>query len=66
MDAGAKARLDILRRDAENKMLDPLRMHGWTVCVEREFSDELVLTAERGGHTHRVALIYSSATDNRV
>jgi hypothetical protein len=66
MDTGAKARLDILRRDAENKMLDPLRMHGWTVCVEREFSDGLVLTAERGGHTHRVALIYSSATDNRV
>jgi hypothetical protein len=49
MDVGAKARLDILRRDAEHKMLDPLRMHGWTACIEREFSDGLVLTAERGG-----------------
>jgi hypothetical protein len=66
MDAGAKARLDILRRDAERKMLDPLRMHGWTASIEREFADGLILTAERGGHPHRVALIYSSATDNRV
>jgi hypothetical protein len=49
MDVGAKARLDILRRDAEHKMLDPLRMHGWTASIEREFSDGLVLTAERGG-----------------
>jgi hypothetical protein len=66
MEAGAKARLDILRRDAQHKMLDPLRMHGWVASIEREFSDGLILTAERGGHAHRVALIYSSATDNRV
>jgi hypothetical protein len=66
MDAGANARLDILRRDAERKMLDPLRMHGWTASIEREFADGLILTAERGGYAHRVALIYSSATDNRV
>ncbi len=66
MDAGAQARLDILRRDAELKILDPLRMHGWTASIEREFSDGLILTAERGGHFHRVALIYSSATDNRT
>src|SRR6516165_4525827 len=66
MDAGAKARLDILRSDAERKMLDPLRTHGWTASIEREFSDGLILTAERGGHAHRVAVIYSSATDNRV
>ena len=66
MDAGAKARVDILRRDAERKMLDPLRTHGWTGSIEREISDGLILTAERGGHSHRVALIYSSATDNRV
>ena len=66
MDAGAKARLDILRRDAERKMIEPLRMHGWTASIEREFADGIILTAERGGHPHRVALIYSSATDNRV
>jgi hypothetical protein len=34
MDAGAKARLDILQRDAERKMLDPLRRHGWTVTCQ--------------------------------
>jgi hypothetical protein len=66
MDAGARARLDILQRDAEHKMLAPLRMHGWTASIEREFADGLILTAERGGHLHRVALIYSSATDNAV
>lgn len=66
MDAGAKARLEILRRHAEHKILDPLRTHGWTASIEREFADGLILTAERGGHPHRVALIYSSATDNRI
>jgi hypothetical protein len=66
MDAGAKARLEILRRDAESKILDPLRMHGWTALIERELADGLILVAERGGHPHRVALIYSSATDNRI
>jgi hypothetical protein len=66
MDAGAKARAEILRRDAESKILDPLRMHGWSALIEREFADGLILVAERGGHTHRLALIYSSATDNRI
>jgi hypothetical protein len=66
MDVGARARLDILRRDAELKLIEPLRMHGWTASIDQEFSDGLILTAERGGRPHRVALIYSSATDNRV
>jgi hypothetical protein len=39
MDAGAKARLDTLRRDVERKMMEPLRLHGWTVSIEREFAD---------------------------
>jgi hypothetical protein len=54
MDAGAKARLDILRSDVERKMIEPLRMHGWTASIEREFTDGLILTAERGGHPHPV------------
>ncbi len=47
-------------------MLAPLRTHGWTVSVTRESPDGLILEAERGGHHHKIALIYSSATDNRV
>lgn len=65
-DAGDKMRLDSLRRDAERLILEPLRTHGWTALIEREFVDGLILTAERGEILHRLALIYSSATDNRV
>ena len=66
MDHGAKARLDVLRRDAQHKMFDPLRTHGWTASVQQEITDGLILTAERGGHHHKIALIYSSATDNCI
>jgi hypothetical protein len=58
--------MQILRNDAERKMLEPLRTHGWTPTIEREFPDGLVIAAERGGHRHKVALIYTSATDNKI
>lgn len=58
--------MDILRGDAERKILDPLRTHQWSANIEREADDCLIIAAERGGHRHRVALIYSSATDNAV
>lgn len=66
LDTGQKARMEILHRDAERKIMEPLRTHKWTVAVEREFSDGMIISAERGGHQHKVALIYSSATDNAV
>lgn len=56
----------ILRDAAENKILDPLRTHNWTGSIEREFPDGVIIGAERGGHRHTVALIYSAATDNGV
>lgn len=59
-------RLQILHNDAERKILEPLRTHGWTPTMEREFPDGLVIAAERGGHRHKVALIYTSATDNKI
>jgi hypothetical protein len=65
-DTGQKARMDILRRDAEQKIFEKLRTHHWTPKVEREFPDGLIISAERGGHRHTIALIYSSATDNKV
>ncbi|WP_422035528.1 YaaC family protein [Reyranella sp.] len=66
MTYGAEARLDILRRDAEQKILEPLRRHKWDAKIEREAAETLIIVAERGGHTHRVALIYSSSTANAV
>jgi hypothetical protein len=65
-DPGQKARLDILRRDAEQKIFEKLRIHHWTPKVEREFADGLIISAERGGHRHSIALIYSSDTANSV
>jgi hypothetical protein len=32
-------RLDILRRDAERKILEKLRTHNWSGVIEREFKD---------------------------
>lgn len=68
MSAGWDQRLAILRRDAESKLLEPLRTHGWTVAIEREVEngEYLVITAERGGHRHRIAIMYTSATENAV
>lgn len=66
MAAGQAARMQILRNEAERKILHPLRTHKWVATIEREFDDGLIIAAERGGHRHSVALIYSSATDNKV
>ena len=55
--------MEILHRDAERKILDPLRTHKWNVTIEREIADGLIIAAD---HQHKVALIYTSATDNRL
>ncbi|BCG84463.1 hypothetical protein MesoLj113c_05730 [Mesorhizobium sp. 113-3-9] len=66
MDTGWRGRLELLKRDAENKILEPLRRHGWRVSIELEVEhgEHLVMSAERGGHRRKFALLYSSATDN--
>lgn len=68
MSTGWELRLGILRQDAESKLLAPLRTHGWATSIEREVErgEYLVVKAERAGVEHRVALMYSSATDNAV
>ena len=66
IDTGQVMRMQILHNDAERKILEPLRTHAWTPTIEREFPDGLVIAAERGGHRHKVALIYTSATDNKL
>jgi hypothetical protein len=68
MGTGWKLRLDILRRDAQQKFLDPLHMHGWKAAIEREVEsgEYLLILAERGGQRHVVAFMYTSATGNAV
>jgi hypothetical protein len=66
LDPGQQARIKILRDVADQRILDPLRIHNWTASIERELADGLIVAAERGGHRHTVALIYTSATDNHV
>lgn len=67
MDTGAQMRLRILRQSAEEKILGPLRQHGWSASISREVeadSGYLVIEAERGGVCHKFALLYTSAVAN--
>ncbi|WP_199099497.1 hypothetical protein [Dyella sp. ASV21] len=62
-------RLNILRQDAENSVLAPLRTHGWEATIEREDEEgdgQLVIAATRQDVTRRAALLFSSGTDNRI
>lgn len=67
MDTGANARLNILKQDAELKILGPLRRHGWKIETLNESASgdgHLVYRAERGSHGRAFALLYSSASSN--
>lgn len=68
MSAGWETRLAILRQDAEQKILSPLRTHAWTAAIENEVEhgEYLIIKAARGGQSHCIALMYSSATKNEV
>jgi len=68
LDTGRQQRLNILERDAERKVLAPLRTHGWKAEIASavDGDESLLISAERGGHRHLIALIYSSATVNKV
>lgn len=64
---GVELRMDILRRAAEQQMLKPLRTHGWTagITAEMENGEYLIILASKQGIDHKVALMYTSATDNK-
>jgi hypothetical protein len=68
MDSGGAQRLAILKNEAERHFLKPLWIHGWNAAIERASSsgEFLIISARRGGHEHKVALLYSSSTDNLV
>ncbi|MDR3451135.1 MAG: hypothetical protein P4M15_15555 [Alphaproteobacteria bacterium] len=59
-------RLAILRRDIEQSVLKPLRSHGWTADMVAEFDhhDSIEIEASKRNVKVRIAVLYSSATDN--
>lgn len=65
-DPGRKARFEILHRDIERKVLEPLRTHNWVASVEREVDEGeyFIVAAVRAGVSHRIAVFYTSATAN--
>ncbi|KTT57308.1 hypothetical protein NS337_01350 [Pseudomonas oryzihabitans] len=64
---GIKLRMGILHDAAKQQMLGPLSSHGWIASVvdESEDGEYLVIDAAKGEKKHSVALMYTSATDNR-
>lgn len=64
---GIELRMGILHNAAKQQMLGPLLSHGWIASVveESEAGEYLVIEATKGTKNHSVALMYTSATDNR-
>ena len=56
-------RLDILRQDVEQKVLNPFRAHGWETEIVREVDrhDCIEITAKRSAVETRIAVLYSSS-----
>ncbi|WP_199189642.1 YaaC family protein [Trinickia symbiotica] len=59
--------MNILRRAADQQILKPLRTHGWaaTVIGENDGGEYITIRAEKSDVTRSLALMYTSATDNR-
>lgn len=64
---GVEMRMKILRDSATQQILKPLQAHGWVAEISREaeVGEYIIITATKSGRTKKVALMYSSATDNR-
>ena len=61
--SSANPRLDILRPEVEEKVLNTFRLHGWSAEIEREFDcdDCIQIAARRGTVATRIAVLYSSS-----
>ena len=57
----------ILRSAADQQIVKPFQTHGWSAEITdaKDDGEYLVITAVKSGVTRRVALLYSSATDNK-
>jgi hypothetical protein len=64
---GIESRMRILRDAAEQQILKPLRTHGWQAAEPERHDDGeyLVIAATKGAATRKIALLYSTATDNK-
>ena len=64
---GIEQRMAILRSAADQQIVKPFRTHGWVAEITdaKEDGEYLVITATKGTVTRRVALLYTSATDNK-
>ena len=63
---GVEQRMAILRSAADQQIVKPFQTHGWSAEITdaKDDGEYLVITAIKSGITRRVALLYSSATDN--
>ncbi len=61
-------RLQLLRQSADQQILKPLETHGWTAKIESENPDGeyFIIEASKDSISHRIALLYTSATANGV
>jgi hypothetical protein len=59
--------MSILREAADQQLVKPFRTHGWDAAVSSEDTsgEYLIVEAKKAAVTRRVALLYTSATDNR-
>jgi hypothetical protein len=64
---GIELRMAILRSAADQQIVKPFRTHDWVAEITdaKDDGEYLVISATKGNVTRRVALLYSSATDNR-
>ena len=62
----ANPRLALLRREVEQTVLKPFRMHGWAADIVRENDrhDCIEITAKRGQVATQIAVLYSSEISN--
>ncbi len=65
---GVELRLAILRGSIEQQIVKPFRTHGWIaeITASVEAGEYMIVTATKLNVTKRVALLYSSATENSV
>ncbi len=65
---GVELRMKLLRDAADQQMVKPFRTNGWSAAIgsENPSGEYLIVEATKSGVARRVALLYSSATDNRV
>jgi len=64
---GVELRMRILREAANQQLLKPLHTHGWEAAIssESDAGEYIIITATKSTATRKIALLYSSATDNK-